>query len=74
MFCRVLCWSVISDSIKLGRCIDNCSRACALSMKNRTGLQLPFHCEFCKCCPTISLKQSRDTILREVAEAYFIKK
>ncbi|CAN7997046.1 unnamed protein product, partial [Ixodes hexagonus] len=61
-----------------GRCINDRAREHALSVKNKYGSHLPVHCNTCGCVPGLRqvriLGRSRETVARELLEAYYIKK
>ncbi|KAM7313425.1 uncharacterized protein ISCGN_003290 [Ixodes scapularis] len=61
-----------------GRCINDRAREHALSVKNKYGSHLPIHCNTCGCVPRLQqmriLGRSRETVARELLEAFFIKK
>lgn len=63
-----------------GRCVNERLREHDLSMKNGTGSHLPHHCRECGngCAPRLKDTQivgkSRDTVARELREAYLIQK
>ncbi|XP_077541148.1 uncharacterized protein LOC144153370 [Haemaphysalis longicornis] len=63
-----------------GRCVNERLREHDLSMKNGTGSHLPHHCRECgkECAPRLEDTQivgkRRDTVARELREAYLIQK
>lgn len=60
------------------QCINDCLRVLVLSTTHGTCSHLPCHCKSCMCEPVLTgtqtLKQCCDTVARDLAYAYFIKK
>lgn len=61
-----------------GRCLNERLREHDRSLDKGTGSNLPIHCKKCKCMPrledTVVLDRSRDSLARELKEAFFIKR